>query len=344
MEVLIVDDNQVNLDVLSELVESIPGSRASAFSDPAQGLAYCRGADPDLYIVDYMMPGMDGIELVQRVRALPGRDEVPILMVTAVNDRAVRQKALEVGATDFLNKPVEPQEFRVRIRNMLKLRQAYLRLSSRADHLAAEVAQATAQIRANERDTLYALARAAEYRDPETGAHILRMANFARLIGERLGMSVEEQDLLLQAAPLHDLGKIGTPDQILLKPGPLTDGERVVMQQHTIIGWQILRSHASPILQAGAVIAHSHHEKFDGSGYPLGLSGADIPLHGRIVAAADVLDALTSVRPYKPAWPAARAREYLHHGRGAHFDPECVDAMLGRWPEVLEIMHRYSDA
>jgi response regulator RpfG family c-di-GMP phosphodiesterase len=255
----------------------------------------------------------------------------------------VRQRALEAGVTDFLNKPVEPQEFLVRIRNMLKLRQAYRRLAHRAESLAVEVAQATGQIRDNERDTLYALARAAEYRDPETGAHILRMANFARLIGERLGLSSQEQDVLLQAAPLHDLGKIGMPDHILLKPGPLTDAERAIMQQHATIGWQILRSHASPILQAGAVIAHSHHEKYDGSGYPLGLSGADIPLHGRIVAVADVLDALTSARPYKPAWPAQRAREYLCDGRGAHFDPQCVDAMLQHWPEALEIMRRYSD-
>jgi len=343
MEVLIVDDNRVNLAILSDLIESVPGNRARTFTDPQEGLAYCRGAEPDLYVFDYMMPGMDGIELAERVRALPGRDEVPILMVTAVNDRAVRQKALEAGVTDFLSKPIEPQEFLVRIRNMLKLRQAYCRLTRRAESLAAEVAQATAEIRANERDTLYALARAAEYRDPETGAHILRMASFACLIGERLGLSAQEQDLLQQAAPLHDLGKIGTPDHILLKPGPLTDEERAIMRQHTTIGWQILRSHVSPILKAGAVIAYSHHEKYDGSGYPLGLAGTDIPLHGRIVAVADVLDALTSARPYKAAWPTEKAREYLFDGRGAHFDPECVDAILGRWPEVLEIMRRYSD-
>jgi putative two-component system response regulator len=169
------------------------------------------------------------------------------------------------------------------------------------------------------------------------------MASFARMIGERLGMSAGEQDLLLQAAPLHDLGKIGTPDHILLKPGPLTGEERAVMQQHTTIGWEILRSHISPVLQAGAVIARSHHEKFDGSGYPLGLAGTDIPLLGRIVAVADVLDALTSVRPYKPAWPVDAARDYLTQGRGAHFDPQCVDALLDRWPEVIEVKKRYPD-
>lgn len=343
MEVLILDDSPVNREVLSSLVQRVPGSHARAFADPHESLAYCTDADPDLYVVDYMMPGMDGIEFVQRVRALPGREEVPIVMVTATEDRAVRRKALEVGATDFLNSPVEAQEFLVRIRNMLKLRQAYCRLTTRADDLTVEVEQATAQVRASERDTLYALARAAEYRDPETGAHILRMAHFACLIADSFGFRSDEQDLLLQAAPLHDLGKIGTPDHILLKTAPLTQEEAAIMRQHTTIGWQILRSHVSPILQAGAVIARSHHERFDGKGYPLGLVGSEIPLYGRMVAVADVLDALTSSRVYKKAWPLARAREHLIEGRGTQFDPVCVDALIQRWPEALEIMHCYAD-
>ncbi|MBV8210613.1 MAG: response regulator [Burkholderiaceae bacterium] len=343
MEVLIVDDNEINREVLSTLVESLPGNHARAFADARESLAYCSNAEPDLYVVDYMMPGMDGIEFVQRVRALPGRSEVPIVMVTGADDRSIRRRALEAGATDFVCKPVEATEFLVRIRNMLKLRQAYRQLANRAESLADQVAKRTEEIKANERDTLLALARAAEYRDPETGAHIVRMASYARLIGDRLGMTTQEQDLLEQAAPLHDLGKIGTPDSILLKPGPLTSEERSVMQQHTTIGWQILSTHASPVLQAGAVIAHSHHEKFDGSGYPLGRSGEDIPLHGRIVAVADVLDALTSVRPYKPAWPIERARGYLVEGRGGHFDPQCVDAILERWSDAVDVMHRYAD-
>jgi response regulator RpfG family c-di-GMP phosphodiesterase len=343
VKVLIVDDNPVNLVILSGLVESIHSCQAGPFADPHEALADCRESDPDLYVVDYMMPGMNGIEFVERVREIPGRDDVPIVMVTAMEDRGVRQKALEAGVTDFLSKPVDSQEFLVRVRNMLKLRQAYCRLATRAQMLAAEVLRVTEQVKASERDTLYALARAAEYRDPETGEHILRMASFAGLIGEYLGLPKQEVELLVQAAPLHDLGKIGTPDHILLKTGPLTDAERVVMQQHTTIGWQILRSHASPVLQAGAVIAYSHHEKFDGSGYPLGLAGTNIPLYGRIVAVADVLDALTSARPYKPAWPVAQARAHLLAGRGAHFDPHCVDAIVERWPEALQIMQRFSD-
>jgi len=343
MDVLIVDDNEINLEVLSSLVNSVPGHRAHAFADPVQSLSYCVRCEPDLYVVDYLMPEIDGIEFVKRVRALPGRGEVPILMVTAAGDRSVRQRALEAGATDFLAKPVDAQEFLVRMRNMLRLRSAYLSVTRRAESLAAEVANATEQVRANERDTLFALARAAEYRDPETGAHVIRMAHFARLISEQLGASAEEQELILRAAPLHDLGKIGTPDQILLKRGPLTTEERVVMQEHAAIGWRILKSHVSPVLQAGACIAHSHHEKFDGSGYPQRLAGEQIPVHGRIVAVADVLDALTSARPYKPAWTPEAAREYLERERGAHFDPACVDALLSRWPDALEIRQRYAD-
>lgn len=343
MEVLIVDDNEVNLEVLSSLVRSIPGQNARAFADPAESLAYCDAFEPDLYVVDYMMPGIDGIEFVKRVRARPGRGEVPIVMVTAAGDRSVRQRALEAGATDFLDKPVDAQEFLVRVRNMLRLREAWRSLTVRADSLAAEVARATEEVRANERDTLYALARAAEYRDPETGAHVLRMAHVTRLIGAQLGLPAAEQELLLQAAPLHDLGKIGTPDHILLKPGPLSDAEWLIMQEHTTIGWQILQSHVSPVLRAGAEIARSHHEKFDGSGYPRRLAGREIPLHGRIVAVADVLDALASTRPYKKAWTTAAAREYLEAQRGRHFDPDCVDALLARWTEAMQIMLRFAD-
>jgi putative two-component system response regulator len=169
------------------------------------------------------------------------------------------------------------------------------------------------------------------------------MAHYTRLIARELGLGDEEQDVLLQAAPLHDLGKIGIPDAILLKPGPLSAEERTVMQTHATIGWQILGSHTSPILRAGAEIAHSHHEKFDGSGYPRKLAGERIPLHGRIVAVADVFDALTSVRPYKAAWPVEEAKSYLRSQAGAHFDPKCVAGLLNRWDEVEEIMRIHPD-
>ncbi len=343
MEVVIVDDDPVNLAFYEGLLEQKRDIGLKSFERAEDAIAYCSKSVPDLLIADYMMPGIDGIECVRRFCALPGCDTVPVIMVTANADRDVRRRALEVGAADFLSKPVDGQEFCVRVRNMLRLREAYSQIQSKAKLLTAEIARATEKIRANERDTLYALARAAEYRDPETGAHILRMANYTRLIARQLGLSEEEQDVLLQAAPLHDLGKIGIPDSILLKPGPLSPEERKVMETHATIGWQILGAHTSPILQAGALIAHSHHEKFDGNGYPRALAGEQIPLYGRIVAVADVFDALTSVRPYKDAWAIEAAESYLRDQAGAHFDPQCVQGLLRCWDEVKETMRVHPD-
>jgi putative two-component system response regulator len=190
---------------------------------------------------------------------------------------------------------------------------------------------------------LFSLGRAAEFRDPETGAHIQRMANYSRLIAERLGLSHEMRDTVLQAAPMHDIGKLGVPDDILLKPGKLTPKEFDVMKRHPLHGYEMLRHSDVPVIQAGATIAHTHHEKWDGSGYPHGLAGTAIPLLGRIVAVADVFDALTSVRPYKPAWEVDRAASLIREEAGKHFDPTCVQAFFAAWPQVLEIRETYRD-
>jgi putative two-component system response regulator len=216
-------------------------------------------------------------------------------------------------------------------------------LANRAEWLAAEVAQATAEIAAREKEAILRLSRAAEYRDPETGSHLLRMSNYTRLIAEQLGLSPDEQELLLEASPMHDIGKVGTPDQILLKPGRLTPEEFEIMKQHATIGYEILRDSVSPLLQCAAKLAMAHHEKFDGSGYPQALAGEAIPLHGRIVAVADVFDALTSERPYKKAWTLEAAVDFLKSNSGSHFDPACVEALLAVWPQVLEIRARYYD-
>jgi response regulator RpfG family c-di-GMP phosphodiesterase len=327
MNVVIVDDNPVNLTVMEHLVGRVDGATARSFRHGEPGLAYCQENDPDLVIVDYQMPDLDGLRFIERMRAMPGRDELPVLMVTANTDREVRREALEIGATDFLHKPVDRAEFTARVRNMLRLRTMTRRLTGRALELEQAVTQATRALVETERDTLMCLARAAEYRDPETGAHVLRMAEFSRAIAAALGRDTAFQSLLLKAAPLHDVGKLGTPDHILLKPARLAPQEMEIMKQHTVIGWQILREHRSPVLQMGASIAWTHHEKWDGSGYPRGLAGRDIPLEGRIVAVADVLDALTSVRPYKPAWDIGEARRFIEQGAGKHFDPDCVAAL-----------------
>jgi response regulator RpfG family c-di-GMP phosphodiesterase len=297
----------------------------------------------DLLIVDYMMPDIDGIQFIQQLKQHPERKHLPILMVTADHQSDVRYRALEAGANDFLTKPIDRIEFNSRVRNMLALRSSLVLLADRAAHLASEVHLATAEIRSREREMVMRLARAAEFRDPETGAHIQRMAHFSCLIAENLGWKGGDLEMLLEAAPMHDVGKVGTPDAILLKPGRLTGEEFEVMKQHATIGWKILNDSTSPVLQMAAEIALSHHEKFDGTGYPHGKAGAAIPLTGRIVAVADVFDALTSVRPYKPAWEVERALDLLREGRGTHFDPDCVDAFMARLDDVAKIRERYTD-
>lgn len=334
MDVVIVDDNPVNLTVMEHLVGRVDGANARAFRLGEPGLAWCAEHDADLVIVDYHMPDLDGLRFIERIRALPGRDDLPVLMVTANTDREVRREALERGATDFLHKPVDRAEFTARVRNMLRLRAMTRRLTDRANDLEQAVERATRELEQTELDTLLCLSRAAERRDPETGAHVIRMAEVAQAIAARLGRDRDFQALIRKAAPLHDVGKLGTPDSVLLKQSSLTAQEMEVMRQHTVIGWEILRGHRSPVLQMGATIALSHHERWDGAGYPHRLAGAAIPLEGRIVAVADVLDALTSVRPYKQAWKVADAVASIRQQAGRHFDPDCVDALLEVLPQI----------
>ena len=343
MIIVIVDDNLVNVRLTEALVEQMGNCKAQCFIDPVAALTWCESHPFDLLIVDYMMPALDGIELITRLRISPGRSQVPILMVTASNEREVLYRALEAGATDFLTKPIDTVEFGARVRNMLAIRRSHVSLANRAEELAAEVRKATAEILDREKDTILRLSKAAEFRDPETGAHIVRMAHYSRLICEELSDDPDFVASVFEAAPMHDVGKLGTPDHILLKPGKLTPEEFEIMKQHAQIGWVILKDGASPILRMAAEIARSHHEKFDGSGYPLGLAGEAIPLTGRIVAVADVFDALTSARPYKPAWEIPRAVEFMRLNRGTHFDPACVDAFFSRWEEALEIRERFKD-
>jgi putative two-component system response regulator len=343
MKVAIVDDTQINVTLMQALVNRVEGCQPLGFYESAAGLQWCIDNDVDLVIVDYMMPAPDGIEFIQRLRAVPAKAEVPILMVTADHEKDVRYRALESGANDFLTKPIDRVEFTSRVKNMLAIRRSHLALADRAAWLAEEVAKATAEIREREREAVYRLARAAEFRDPETGAHIQRMAHYSKLIAAGIGLDIAQQELILEAAPMHDVGKLGTPDAILLKPGKLSPEEFEVMKLHASIGWEILRDSAAPTLQTAAEIARTHHEKFDGSGYPRGLKGEDIPLFGRIVAVADVFDALTSERPYKPAWDLERAWEFLRSGSGTHFDPQCIDAFVASRDEVLTIRARFRD-
>jgi response regulator RpfG family c-di-GMP phosphodiesterase len=341
--VLIIDDSDINLTLIKALVLKLGECQPILFDNPLKALEWCRENVPDLVIVDYMMPDMDGLKFIDAFRALHGRDEIPVLMVTANDQKDVRYQALLGGANDFLTKPIDRVEFGARARNMLSLRTGQKFLANRAEHLAAMVDERTQEIREREKELIFRISRAAEFRDPETGAHIQRMAYYSQAIAMGLGLDAATQRLVLEAAPMHDVGKIGIPDYILLKPGKLTPEEFEVMKGHSRIGYELLKESRSEILKAGAQIAISHHEKYDGSGYPRGLKGNDIPLFGRIVAVADVFDALTSERPYKKAWPLEDARRYLEEGRGKHFDPLCVEALLAEWDLVLDVRQRFAD-
>ncbi|WP_374327724.1 HD domain-containing phosphohydrolase [Azonexus sp.] len=342
-KVLIIDDSDINLTLIKALVLKLGDCEPILFERPLEALDWCRDNVPDLVIVDYMMPDMDGLRFIAAFRALHGRTEIPVLMITANDQKDIRYEALLGGANDFLTKPIDRIEFSARSRNMLALRTGQKFLADRAAYLAEKVEERTREIRERERELIFRISRAAEFRDPETGAHIQRMAHYSEIIARGLDLDDASCRLLLKAAPMHDVGKIGIPDYILLKPGRLTPQEFEVMKRHAELGYELLKDSGSEILQAGAEIALSHHEKYDGSGYPKGLKGHAIPLFGRIVAVADVFDALTSERPYKKAWLLDDALRFLEDGRGGHFDPLCVEALLAGWEDVLEVRQRFHD-
>ncbi|MBF0268700.1 MAG: response regulator [Alphaproteobacteria bacterium] len=326
MNVLIVDDNPTNLQLLKLLVAKIDGCLPVAVASAQEALDWCAANEPDLVLTDYMMPDMTGLELVKRMRDDEHLFEVPIVVVTTVDLKEVRQKALELGASDFITKPVDPPELKARVRNLLALRASQKKLKDRAAQ-----------------DLVIRLSRTAEYRDPETGSHIERMARFARLIAARLEFSEDEQERILLAAPMHDIGKIGIPDHILLKPGKLSSDEFAIMKQHPKLGYEILKGSLSPLVQVAAEIALAHHEKIDGTGYPNGLAGDAIPISARIVAVADVFDALTSRRPYKEPWSFERARDLMMGERGRHFDPRCVDLFFADVDAIEAIRREFAE-
>lgn len=329
--VVLVDDSPSILGWMESLVaEHLPGCRSQCFTDPLAALDFCLNDDPDLIVVDYVMPKLDGLRFIETLHRDPRDRSVPTVMVTSQLGIDLRRAALKTGVTDFLNKPVDEVEFVMRVRNLLGLSRSRRALAERNRILAAEVREAT-------RETIHVLARAAEHRDNETGAHLVRMAEYSRMIAQGIGLDRETAATIQTAAPMHDIGKIGIPDEILLKPGPLTHDEMERMRRHARYGWDILNGSNSPLLQTAAEIALCHHERYDGQGYPQGLAGEAIPLVGRIVALADVFDALTSVRPYKPAWSLEESRARIISQSGLHFDPTCVAALLDSWSEVTVI-------
>jgi two-component system response regulator RpfG len=333
--VLIVDDQLTSRMILERVVLSLAEPvEPVAFADPVAALEWAKANVPDLVLTDLKMPHMSGVEFTQWLRNTPVCRDVPVVIVTCVDEPASRYRALEAGATDFLTKPIDPHECRARCRNLLKLRRQQRVIEGRARALEAQVETQTRELRLREHETLRCLARAGEFRDSDTQGHVTRMARTTRIIAEALGLDEAFCEVIEHAAPMHDIGKIGIPDSILLKPGRLDEHERTIMMQHAEIGYDILRDSPSRYLQVGATIARSHHERFDGKGYPQGLGGDEIPIEARIVALADVLDALLSERPYKRPWPEDRVLALVRSESGGHFDPDCVSALFDRLDAV----------
>lgn len=342
--ILIIDDLFSSRLLLAEIVRQID-SRLSLelFDTPSRALEYARNNRVDMVLTDYKLPEFDGIELVKQLRRLPHCVDVPIVVITVVDDRKIRYDALEGGATDFLIKPLDEHETRARCANLLELRRHKIVLSDQARVLQYQVDKSVNEIHERELETLSKLAKAGEFRDKQTGNHLARMAKYSALIGHNLGLGDETVHVLEVAAPMHDIGKIGIPDSVLLKSGPLTPAEQEVMRAHPRIGYDILKGSPSKYLSMGALIALGHHEKYDGSGYPNGLHGDDIPIVARVVAVADVFDALVSERPYKTAWSVDDGVEYLKNQRGKHFDTNCVDAFIADLGKIETIRTEFTD-
>ncbi len=341
--ILIIDNNAANLLLYRYLLKVVKKEslKLVCFESPLDALEWCFENEPDLVLLDYAMSSMNGLEFIEKFKSIFTSNTIPFVMVTAEGD--VKDKALELGAFDFLNKPVNKSELILRVRNLLDLHESQKAIANRAEWLAMEVKKATEEIKEREKEMIIRLSKAAEHRDPETGYHLVRMANYSRLIARELGLSETEQNLILESAPMHDIGKVATPDAILLKAGKLISEEFTVMKDHAQKGYDILSGSNSLLISTAATMALTHHEKFDGSGYPNGLKGEEIPLCGRIIAVGDVFDALTSCRPYKKAWTVEEAANFLKENSGSHFDPRCVQALLRAWGDVLDIYTRYKD-
>lgn len=319
---LLVDDEPTNLQVLRHVLQA--DYRLLFATDGARALQVAREQLPQLILLDIMMPGMDGYAVCRALKADPATAGIPVIFITALNDSQDETAGFDVGGVDYLTKPVSPPVVRARVRTHLSL--------VRMDEL-----------RETRLQIVQRLGRAAEYKDNETGMHVIRMSHFSQLLALAAGCSPAWAEDLLNAAPMHDVGKIGIPDAVLRKPGPLDADEWATMRRHPEIGAEIIGEHPSGVLQLAREIALAHHEKWDGSGYPRGLAGEAIPLSARIVAIADVFDALTTRRPYKEPWPVQEAMNHIAAQAGKHFDPALVALFAPLLPQLLEIRARWAE-
>ncbi|MGO9709984.1 MAG: HD domain-containing phosphohydrolase [Polyangiaceae bacterium] len=342
--ILVVDDTESHVILLRKILKGAGYLMVATTTNPEEAVDLYKEFQPDLVVLDLHMSPIDGFQILDQLKALePADSYVPALMMTALNDPDVLVRALERGARDFLNKPFERVEALTRIRNMLEVRLMHKSVRDQNRILEDKVSARTREIRETRLEVIRRLGRAAEYRDNETGMHIIRMSLAASILGKAAGLSPERCELLLNASPMHDIGKIGIPDRILLKPGPLDADEWAIMKRHPAIGAELLSGGSSELMQMAESIAHCHHEKFDGSGYPRGLEGEQIPLVARIVAVCDVFDALLSKRPYKAPWTVDAALAELDKRAGSHFEPALVQKFHEVLDDVLQIHARYAD-
>jgi putative two-component system response regulator len=342
--ILVVDDTSDNLELIDAMLDGEGYRSVVCMSDPKAALRLYLDEAFDLVLLDLNMPGLDGHGFI--AAAAPTRPPAthPIIVLTAQTDRANIERALSAGVRDYMTKPIEVTEVLHRVRNVLATHLLHNRTRELNRELDQRVRSRTAELESTRRELIQRLSTASEFRDNETGQHVIRMSHFAHQLALAAGLDPAEADMVRDAAPLHDIGKIGIPDRILLKPGPLDADEWATMRRHTEIGGAILGGSGFPLLELARTIALTHHEKWDGSGYPGGLAGEDIPISGRIVAVADVFDALTSVRPYKRAWTTEEAVGHLRGCAGQHLDAGLVELFLGELPVMLEIRQRFADA
>ncbi len=341
--ILIVDDQMTNVMLLENILQAAGYTNVHSTTDSTEVVRLYREINPDLICLDIRMPEVDGFQVMGQLKIINKRTYLPILVLTSEEDRGTRLRALESGAKDFLNKPFDKVEVLMRIRNLLETSLLHKENIQQMEMLEETVFVRTKALEDTQQEVIHRLGRAAEYRDNDTGSHIVRMSHYAAILAQAVGMSEDECKLIQQAMPMHDIGKIGIPDEILLKPEKLSTDEWHTMRRHTLIGAELLSGSDSPLLQMAEIIALTHHEKWDGSGYPNKLSGEDIPMPGRICAICDIFDALTSERPYKEAWAVEEATKHIRELSGTHLDPHLVELFEDMLPLMLEVQRTYVD-
>ena len=364
--IMIIDDEVVNIEIVQAYLEEAGFVNFTTTTESVNAVSMMRSLQPAIVLLDIKMPKVNGLDILSGMREDAQLRHVPVIVLTVSTDAETKLKALKLGASDFLAKPVDPSELRARLENVLAAKAYQDHLADYSERLEQQVKIRTNELIRSRQEAIHCLARAAEYRDDDTGRHVLRVGRFSAIVAKNLGFPQPAIDVLEQAAQLHDIGKMGIPDSVLRKPGALDPEEYELIKKHCAIGRRIiqpisldeldvLKSHtslgseimsvapSSPVFKLAALIAETHHEKWDGTGYPLGLRGRDIPIEGRIVAVADVFDAISSDRPYKSAFPTKKCFEIIEEGRGAHFDPSIVDAFFAGKEDIIRAQMHFMD-